>query len=182
MISEVLLQQTVAERVSEPYKRIIKRYPDFKSLAGADIDFLDKNIQPLGLHYRSELIIKIAKTVIEKYQTFPEDEKKIKSLPGVGDYIGDVILCHVFNKKKLPIDTNVYRLICRYIGIQYPPKIKKYKEKAHKEASLLVDNTDKPPDLHYSILDFTAKVCTYYNPKCQECIFKKNCEYAKSRN
>jgi A/G-specific adenine glycosylase len=63
MIAEFMLHRTKAEQIVPVYKEFIKKYPDVKSLASAELNEIKKVTEHLGLHWRAQHFITSAVTV-----------------------------------------------------------------------------------------------------------------------
>lgn len=117
LLAEFLLQQTHVRKVEEVYEQLLRKFPDLYGLTRANIDTVEETIAPIGLRYRAERIIKIAKKVSSQHNgKVPNNYNELRKLPGVGDYIANAILCYAFDQPVVPIDTNVIRLFTRYFG------------------------------------------------------------------
>ena len=55
LIAEILLSVTLAAKVEPVYHEFLNRYPDFESLAEADVHELADLLEPLGLQNRVAL-------------------------------------------------------------------------------------------------------------------------------
>lgn len=50
VIAEILLQRTKAETVAKFYLQFLKDYPNWKSLADADVSKIEEYLKPIGLY------------------------------------------------------------------------------------------------------------------------------------
>lgn len=181
LVSEILLQQTTAERVEPIFNKLINVYSSFEELVAADIDSVLSIIESLGLHYRAKLLVDISKYICTNFEgKLPSEEKEIRSIEGVGQYILDSILCHVYSESKLPVDTNTYRVIGRLWGVEYPMKGVKAKRFVIDKAEKMAVATSSPQKLHYAVLDFAALQCKFYNPACESCPLNTICNFYNS--
>lgn len=118
LIAEFLLQKTNVRMVEDVYKKIINQYPDIYSLSQANLNDLEKMIEPLGFLNRAERLIKAAKKIEVQYNgKIPNDKEKLKAIKGIGDYIATSILVFAFGKKGVVVDTNVIRILDIELGI-----------------------------------------------------------------
>ena len=87
LVSEIMLQQTQAERVKTFYEKFIKRFPNFAALAKAKKSDVLGAWQGLGYNRRALALHKIAGIVVKKYNgQLPREREALESLPGVGPY------------------------------------------------------------------------------------------------
>lgn len=183
LVAEILLQQTNAEKVESVYMEIIKEYPKANDLERANFSELKKIVNPLGLVFRAENLIKCTIIINEKYSgKFPDRRSELKELPGVGDYTADAILCYAFNQKVIPIDTNFLRVFTRIDGFD-----SKYADKS-RDKDLIAQINDyykfdsynrklEFKEYNFAILDFASKVCRARTPRCNSCCLKAKCCY-----
>lgn len=108
LVSEIMLQQTQAERVIPKYLAFIQEFPDFKTLATAPLPKLLAAWQGLGYNRRALSLQKAAREVVEKYQgKLPPDPKLLEELPGIGPATAASIVVYAFNLPFVFIETNV---------------------------------------------------------------------------
>lgn len=108
LISEVMLQQTQATRVIEPYTRFIERFPTIASLAEASFKDVFAYWNGLGHNRRARYLKNAAETIVRDHGgTMPGSRIVLESLPGVGAYTAGAILTFAFEKKELLIETNI---------------------------------------------------------------------------
>jgi len=86
-VSEVMLQQTQVNTVLPFYHEFLQRFPDLKSLAGADLQAVLKIWEGLGYYARARNLHKAAAIVINWHAGIvPQRWEEFRKLPGVGDY------------------------------------------------------------------------------------------------
>ena len=66
-LSEILLQQTQAERVIDFYNHILSHFPTVESLANTSYEDFFPYYQGLGYYSRARNILKTAKIVVENH-------------------------------------------------------------------------------------------------------------------
>ena len=108
LIAEVLLRQTQAARVVDPYIHLVTTYPDPASLAEADVDGLRQWFKPLGLVRRADRLVVCAHRLLRHYGgQVPRDLRSLQSLPGIGRYSARATLCMAFNHPLPMIDEGI---------------------------------------------------------------------------
>jgi A/G-specific adenine glycosylase len=105
LVSELMLQQTQANRVVGKYQLFIKQFPTAKVLSLASNKEVLTLWQGLGYNRRA-LYLKKAATIIAKTR-FPNTEEGLVALPGVGSYTARAILSFAYNKPAVFIETNI---------------------------------------------------------------------------
>lgn len=166
-LSEIMLQQTTVQAVKEYFQNFTKTFPDIYALAEADREKVMAMWSGLGYYSRARNLHKCAIEVVSKYNgVFPDNEKDLKALPGIGDYTAAAILAIAFDKKAVVVDGNVERIISRVFEIDTPlPKGKK----AIKEKTSSVWPKTRHSAFAQSLMDLGATVCTPKNPRCDLC-------------
>ena len=86
LVSEVMLQQTQVERVRPHYTAWLRRWPTAESLAGAPTAEVIREWSGLGYNRRAVNLQRAVCEAIKWFGGVPTDEKKLRTLPGVGAY------------------------------------------------------------------------------------------------
>ncbi len=108
LVSEVMLQQTQAERVIPKYLEWMKRFPTLESLAKASVADVLKKWQGLGYNRRALNLKRAAEILMRDYGgVIPQDIEKIDVLPGVGPYTAGAVVAFAFNIPSVLIETNI---------------------------------------------------------------------------
>ena len=105
LVSEVMLQQTQAERVVPRFDEWLARWPTVEALAAAGAADVILAWQGLGYNRRALNLHRAARVVAER--GWPDD---LTELPGVGRYTADAVRAFAFGEAVLPEDTNVRRV------------------------------------------------------------------------
>ncbi|MBI2140603.1 Fe-S cluster assembly protein HesB [Candidatus Woesearchaeota archaeon] len=111
LISEVMLQQTQVDRVIPYYLKFIKKYPSLDALAGAQKKAILRLWSGLGFNSRAVRLKQLAAIISKSGGKLPMEEKKLRELPGIGNYTANAILAFAYNKKAPVIDTNIRRAL-----------------------------------------------------------------------
>ncbi len=116
LISEVMSQQTQISRVVTKYTEWLVRFPTVVVLADAPVSEVLKYWSGLGYNRRALNLKKTAEKIVNEYDgTFPDNERELLKLPGIGPYTARAILCFAFNKQVAVVDTNVRKVILTQI-------------------------------------------------------------------
>lgn len=114
-LSEILLQQTQAGRVSGFFERITERFPTVESLSDTNFETFFPYYEGLGYYSRARNLLATAKIVVELFGgVFPKTAKELVSLPGVGPYTAEAIRAFAYRIPTLPFDTNLEKVFSRY--------------------------------------------------------------------
>jgi A/G-specific adenine glycosylase len=107
-VSEIMLQQTQADRVVEKYRAFIKKYKTVNELARASQRDVLTLWQGLGYNRRALYLMRAAKIITEEYQgKFPKTIPELTALPGIGPYTARAILTFAYNIPSVFIETNI---------------------------------------------------------------------------
>ncbi len=108
LVSEVMLQQTQAERVVPFFTKWMKQFPTAKVLARVPISAVLKVWQGLGYNRRALNLKHAGEMIVKEYGgKIPVDIQKIDALPGVGPYTAGAIGAFAFNLPSAFIETNI---------------------------------------------------------------------------
>jgi A/G-specific adenine glycosylase len=145
LVSEVMLQQTQVARVVPRYLRWLERWPSVESLAAATRADVIREWQGLGYNRRAVNLHRAANEIAA--EGWPED---LTELPGVGRYTADAVARFAHDRRVLPLDTNVRRVL----------------ERTHA--------TFGPASAH-ALMDLGATVCLARIPRCDICPLAERC-------
>jgi A/G-specific adenine glycosylase len=150
VMSEIMLQQTQVSRVLPKFLEWKALWPDWESLAGADLVDVYKVWKGLGYNNRAKRLWEIAKTLKERNYKLPATRKELMELPGIGEYTSGAILAFVHNKPVIFIDTNIRRVFIHHFFSK--------KETVHdKELLPLIKETldkEKPREWYWALFDY----------------------------
>ena len=112
MVSEIMLQQTQAERVVEKFSAWMERFPDTQSLATASLKDVLLLWSGLGYNSRGQRLQVCAKVIMERFGgVVPATPAELKTLPGIGEYTCRSIPLFADNLDVAAVDTNIRRII-----------------------------------------------------------------------
>ena len=174
-LSEVILQQT---RVvyGEPYFKLFTSvFPTINDLASASEDNVLKLWQGLGYYSRARNLHKTAKIIVNDFSgVFPKTYKQLLALPGIGFYTAAAISSICFQLPHAVVDSNVYRVLARYFGIDDPIDTLQGKKRFEILANELLD-PKQPGNYNQAVMEFGALQCKPKTPVCDLCILKDSC-------
>ena len=174
LVSEFMLQQTQVATVIPYFNRFIKEIPNLESLAKFDNQKLIKLWEGLGYYSRVKNLKKTAQSVIKDFnQNLPDNLLDLKSLPGIGDYTASAILAIAFNKRIIPLDGNIERVLKRYLYLKSENEIKK--ENLIKQKKIFGTST-RASDYAQALMELGALICKPVNPYCEKCPITKKCK------
>ncbi|MCP4975695.1 MAG: A/G-specific adenine glycosylase [Maribacter sp.] len=174
-LSEIMLQQTRVAQGMPYYLKFIEQFPSVHDLAKATEERVLKLWQGLGYYSRARNLHATAKMVVTDYEgEFPSTYKELLQLKGVGDYTASAIASICFDEPEPVVDGNVYRVLSRYYGAEFPINSTKgigfFKELARE-----VMDSDNIRDYNQGIMEFGAMQCVPKSPDCTVCPLNDGC-------
>jgi A/G-specific adenine glycosylase len=145
LVSEVMSQQTQAERVVPRWRNWLDRWPTVEMLAAAPAGDVIREWQGLGYNRRALALHRAAQQVVA--HGWPDD---LTELDGVGRYTGDAVACFAFGRPVLPVDVNVRRVSER-TGQTFSPAAAQ------------------------ALMDLGKAVCLARIPRCDVCPLASSC-------
>ncbi len=163
-----MLQQTKVKTVIPYFNNFVKKIPNLKTLSRSKEKNVLKLWEGLGYYRRAKNLHKTSKVLIKKYNCkIPDNFKKLKELPGIGDYTANILLALIYNRRCIGLDGNVKRVLSRLFNSDVCNVVNLFK-------------TKRNSDLAEALIEFGALICKPKNPKCNECNLKEICLYYKS--
>ncbi|HXV26544.1 MAG TPA: A/G-specific adenine glycosylase [Candidatus Paceibacterota bacterium] len=110
LVSELMLQQTQVDRVIPFYRKFLKRFPSFRTLARARTANLLAAWQGLGYNRRALLLRACADAVTARHGGhLPRTYDTLVALPGIGPYTAGAVMAFAFDLPHPLIETNIRR-------------------------------------------------------------------------
>ena len=172
-LSEVMLQQTTVVTVIPYFQAFVARWPRVGDLAAADLDAVLHTWQGLGYYARARNLHACARRVVHDLGgRFPEDEKALGALPGIGAYTAAAIAAIAFGLRATPVDGNVMRVAARLFAVADPlPGAARHLG----ERVRPLTPAERPGDFAQAFMELGALVCTPRNPACNSCPWTGAC-------
>ncbi|MFB6109521.1 MAG: A/G-specific adenine glycosylase [Halodesulfurarchaeum sp.] len=119
LVSEVMSQQTQLDRIVEPWRAFLERWPTVEALAAADrsavVAFWSDH--SLGYNNRARYLQEAAEQVLTEFGgELPADPADLETLMGVGPYTATAVASFAFGTGGAVVDTNVERVLYRVFG------------------------------------------------------------------
>lgn len=151
-ISEVMSQQTQINRVIPKFKSWMKKFPTIEALAKAKVSEVLAYWSGLGYNRRALNLKRAAEMIVNDFDsTFPQTEKELLSLPGIGNYTARAILCFAFDQQVAVVDTNVRKVIVTQFGFDG-------NERALQEIAEQLLPKENAADWNQALMDYAAAV------------------------
>lgn len=172
-LSEIMLQQTTVKAVGPYFEKFLVRWPDVTALGRASLDEVLRMWAGLGYYSRARNLHACAGVVMREHGgSFPDTEAGLLSLPGVGPYTAAAIAAIAFDRRTMPVDGNIERVVSRLFAIEEPLPGAKPRIKALAETLL---GRSRAGDSAQALMDLGATICTPRKPACSLCPLNDNC-------
>ena len=188
-LSEIMLQQTGVKTVGPYFQKFLARWPDVMALGRASLDDVLRMWAGLGYYSRARNLHACAVVVSRDHGgAFPDSEEGLRSLPGIGPYTAAAIAAIAFDRRTMPVDGNIERVVSRLFAVEEPlPQAKPEIQKL--AATLLGDaragdekktragdeKKSRAGDSAQALMDIGASICTPKKPACSLCPINEGC-------
>ena len=173
LVSEFMLQQTQIKTVIPYFVNFIKNIPNINSLAKIKDEKLMRHWEGLGYYSRVKNLKKTAIKILKEYKGYlPSTIEELKTFPGIGDYTSRAIMAIAFNKKVIPLDGNVERILKRVFYLRKKNEITK---EFLNNKLYFFGTSNRSSDYAQAIMEIGALVCKPRNPLCHLCPISLNC-------
>ncbi|MGA2624293.1 MAG: A/G-specific adenine glycosylase [Bacteroidota bacterium] len=174
LLSEIMLQQTQADRVEEKLPLFLKKFPTFDALAGASKADILRAWQGLGYNNRAARLWDLARIVVEQFGgKLPADVNTLERLPGIGLYTARAVACFAFRKHTSVVDVNVRRVLSRIFWKRKTcPDVQ-----GERDISLIAEQI-LPRDTqswNQALMDLGSTTCKAQKPHCLACPVSRTC-------
>jgi A/G-specific adenine glycosylase len=174
LVSEVIAQQTQAQRAATRWQRFIDRFPTVDALASTTPAEVLREWQGLGYDRRAMNLWRAARVIRDEHDGHvPRTVDELDALPGVGPYTARAVAAIAFHEPVGAVDVNVRRVLGRIVGGADGMPVADVQAHADRAASL----TD-PATWTHAVMDLGAMVCRAGTPACEGCPVQASCQYA----
>jgi A/G-specific adenine glycosylase len=186
-LSEIMLQQTGVKTVGPYFLKFVGRWPDVEALGRASLDDVLRMWAGLGYYSRARNLHACAvKVLCDHGGVFPDTEEGLRSLPGIGPYTAAAIAAIAFDRRTMPVDGNIERVVSRLFAVEEPlPQAKPLIQRlattllgavrAGDEESRAGDEKSRAGDSAQALMDLGSSICTPKKPACALCPLNDDC-------
>jgi A/G-specific adenine glycosylase len=179
-LSEIMLQQTGVKTVGPYFEKFVARWPDVGAMARASLDDVLRMWAGLGYYSRARNLYACAVAVTRDHGgEFPDTEEGLRALPGIGPYTASAIAAIAFDRKTMPVDGNIERVVSRLFAVE--DVLPQAKPKMQQLATTLLgpsragDEKSRAGDSAQALMDLGASICTPKKPACALCPLNDGC-------
>lgn len=175
LVSELMAQQTQAERAADHWTRWMARWPTVRDLAAAPVADVVRAWAGLGYNRRAVSLHRAAQEIVREHGGHvPGTVEALEALPGVGPYTARAVAAIAFGLPVGAVDVNVRRVLGR-LAAGGPEAFTPASMQALADASI-------PPDAAgawtHAVMDLGARLCKPSRPRCADCPAYAWCRYA----
>ena len=115
-----------AKRSAPYFEKFLARWPSVAALGSASLDDVLRMWAGLGYYSRARNLHACAVAVMRDHGgAFPDTEEGLRALPGIGPYTAAAIAAIAFDRRTMPVDGNIERVVSRLFAVEEPlPKAK----------------------------------------------------------
>ncbi len=159
LVSEVMLQQTQVSRVLVKYTTWLRRFPDWKALAEAQVAEVITAWQGLGYNRRALWLQSAARAVMGEHGgQLPRDPAALVKLPGIGPNTAGSIAAFAYEVPAVFVETNIRRVfIHHYEELTSSPVAQGSIADAQLRPLIEVTlDREQPREWYYALMDYGA--------------------------
>ena len=179
-LSEIMLQQTGVKTVGPYFEKFLARWPDVGALGRASLDDVLRMWAGLGYYSRARNLHACAVKVARDHGgAFPDSEEGLRALPGIGPYTAAAIAAIAFDRRTMPVDGNIERVVSRLFAVEEP--LPQSKPLIRQLATTLLDGSragdekSRAGDSAQALMDLGASICSPKKPACALCPLNEDC-------
>lgn len=171
VVATILSAQCTDARVNLTTPALFARFPDARSMAGADLAELEGLIRSTGFFRAKARNLKaMALALLERHGgEVPGTFEDLSALPGVGQKTANVVLATAFAIPALPVDTHIFR-VARRLGLSEGTT----PEKVEADLCRRFPREDWI-GLHHQLILHGRRVCDARRPACGGCTLRVLC-------
>jgi A/G-specific adenine glycosylase len=153
LLSEIMLQQTQVERVTNKYIEFLNAFPALSDLAAAPLVDVLRVWQGLGYNRRAIALKRCAEEILIRFNgVFPTSILDLESLPGIGPYTARAVAAFAFGLSAAFIETNIRTV---FIHFFFHDRDNVSDQEILPLVAATIDHCN-PREWYYALMDFGA--------------------------
>ncbi len=170
LMAEMCLHRANADRVAATFESLTSLAPTPAALVAVGEE-AQVRMRELGLGQRAEALIEVAYALVADFDgEVPSTEIELRSLPAVGDYVAQAVLCFGFGRRAVLVDTSTSRIVGRLFG-----RSEMRRWQLRLDLYRLAGPEGPGTAFNHSLLDLGALVCLVGEPRCGSCPVRGHC-------
>jgi A/G-specific adenine glycosylase len=178
-VSEIMLQQTQVDRVTEKFDFFISELTGFAAIARAPLSKVLRLWQGLGYNRRALNLKRAAEIIIKEHAgKLPSSPELLETLPGIGTATAASIAAFAFNNPSVFLETNIRTVLIHHF---FNDRKSVADEELLPIAGLLLDRRN-PRKWYSALMDYGATLKKQYgNAARRSAHYKKQSRFEGSR-
>jgi A/G-specific adenine glycosylase len=174
LVSEVIAQQTQAQRAAAAWERFIAEFPTPASLASVSPAAAIRAWRGLGYNRRAVALRAAAISIVEQHAgRVPDTYEALVALPGIGPYTARAVLAIAFDRPVAALDTNIRRVV----GRAFMGGARELPERAFQAAADGFVPPSRAATWTHALMDIGAAFCRKREPRCDACPVAASCRF-----
>ncbi|MDR2973738.1 MAG: A/G-specific adenine glycosylase [Propionibacteriaceae bacterium] len=178
LVSEIMLQQTPANRVTPYWRAWMERWPRPSDLATATTAEVIQAWGTLGYPKRALRLQQCGSVIARDHDdVVPRSESTLLGLPGIGEYTAAAIAGFAYGQRTVVLDTNIRRVIARaHVGEALPlPHL----TKSERDMATSIVPCDPATAVlwNQSTMELGALICQARTADCDACPVRSPCAW-----
>lgn len=171
LLGEICLRSVRKDQASKVFEDLVRSAPSPARLL-SDASEARSVIAPLGLGSRADDILDIARALVDRFDgQVPRSRQALMTLPGVGDYLANAVICFGFGRPSILMDATTARIASRVEGHGRVSR----RWQLRLDLYGLAGSGGSDAEFNNSILELGAKVCRVTSPRCLACPVARHC-------
>jgi DNA (cytosine-5)-methyltransferase 1 len=171
LFAEMCLHRARADQVANAFNDLLELAPTPTAMV-ANIARVRHVMTTFGLDTRADTIIRVAEALVNDHAgAVPDTLEQLQSLPGVGDYVANAVICFGYDRPATLMDSNTERITSRVL--RYEGSGRRWQLRL--DLYTLAGPAGANAAFNYALLDLGALVCRPVQPACLACPVNMSC-------
>lgn len=170
LMSELCLSRGRSDEQMDHYQRLCDLAPNPADLL-AQRDSALVAMHSMGLGGKAEKLVDVASALVDSFKgQVPDTELELRSLPHVGDYLAQAVLCFGFSRRSVLVDSNTARIVGRVFD-----RNKERRWQLRLDLYRIAGPDGPDASFNRALIDLGASVCRPRTPRCDQCPLQTYC-------
>jgi DNA (cytosine-5)-methyltransferase 1 len=170
LMAEMCLARMRADKVADAFERLSGLAPSPAQILVEREETL-REMRSLGLGSRAENLIEVAVALVADFGgEVPATELELRSLPHVGDYVAQAVLCFGFARRAVLVDSNTARIVGRIFE-----RVKERRWQLRLDLYRIAGPDGPDAAFNHALLDLGSLICKPGEPRCRQCPLRQYC-------
>ena len=179
-----MLQQTTVGTVLNHFEKFVRHFPNPRTLARAKEEDVLIAWRGLGYYRRARNLKRACERIVEHHANrIPLSIEALKNIPGIGDYTANALVSIGADRRALPIDVNIGRVLARIYGIEQKSgsALNRSLKERFERGDILTD-VKSHRETFEALMDIGRTFCRSSKTDCPVCPARSFCQARKKGN